>query len=64
MVILSFYSTLVRPHLEHCIQMWSPQYRRNVDLLESIQRMAIKMIQGMEHLLYKDTLIELGLFSQ
>ena len=56
MVILSFYSTLVRPHLEHCIQMWSPQYRRNVDLLESIQRMAIKMIQGMEHLLYKDTL--------
>ena len=25
----------VRPHLEYCIQMWSPQYRTDVDLLEN-----------------------------
>ena len=43
--------------------MWSPQYRRDIDLLQSIQRRATKMIQGMEHLSYEDGLRELGLFS-
>ena len=50
-------------YLEYCIQMRSPQYRRDVDLLECIQRRATKMIQGMEHLSYEDRLRVLGLFS-
>ena len=53
-VILPLYSALMRPHLEYCIQMWSPQYRRDVDLLEHVQMRATKMIQEMEHLSYKD----------
>ncbi len=62
-MILPLCSVLVGPRLEHCVQMWSPQYRRDVDLLECIQRRATKMIQGMEHLSYEDRLRELGLFS-
>jgi len=43
--------------------MWSPQHRRDADLLEHIQRRVTKMIQGMEYLSYEDRLRELGLFS-
>ena len=39
------------------------QYRKDMDLLECIQRRATKMIQGMEHLSYEDRLRELGLCS-
>ena len=53
----------VRPHLEYCIQMWSPQHRRDMELLECIQRRATKMIPGLEQLSYKDRLRELGLCS-
>ena len=48
-VILSISSALVRPHLEYCIQMWSPQYRRDIDLLGRDQKRATKMVPGMEY---------------
>ena len=51
------------PHLEYCIQMWSPQHRGDMELLEYVQRRATKMIPGMEQLSYEDRLRGLGLCS-
>lgn len=57
------YYVPVRTQLDYCIQVWGPQHRKDMELLQQVQRGAIKTIRGLEHLSHEERLRELGLFS-
>mgnify|MGYP003454614844 FL=1 len=58
---LLLYKTYIRPHLEYCVQAWSPHLKKDILLLETVQKKSTKLVRGFKNLPYNRRLEKLGL---
>ena len=47
----------------HYVQFWAPEYRKDIELLESVQRRAAKMLKDLEDKRYEERLRPFCLLS-
>lgn len=59
--VTRLYKAFVRPHLEYGIQVWNPYLKKDINVLESIQRRATKLVPELSRLSYLDRLNALKL---
>ena len=62
-VWIKLYKVFIRPHLEFLVQAWCPWYKKDIDILEAVQKRAVDMVVGLRSLNYEDKLKEIQLLS-
>jgi len=60
-IIMKLYKSLVRPHLDYCIQAWRPHLEKDIDVLERVQKRMTRMVEGCKNVSYEKRLSKLGL---
>ncbi|KAF4796872.1 hypothetical protein TURU_080140 [Turdus rufiventris] len=62
-VIVPLYLTQVRPHHKCSAQLWAPQFKTDMEVLECAQRRAMELVMSLEYKSCAEWLRELGVFS-
>jgi hypothetical protein len=60
-IVKKLYKSLVRPHLDSCVQAWRPHLKKDIEVLEKVQRRATRMVDGYKGLKYEERLEGIGL---
>ena len=42
-VLFKLYTAMIRPHLDYACEVWSPHSRRDIDELERVQKLALRL---------------------
>ena len=61
--VLRLYTSLLRPHLDNCVQALRPYKTSDMNNIESIQRRALRLIQDFREIPYEDRLRRTNLMS-
>ena len=48
-IILPLYKSIVRPHLDYCVQEWCPYFKKDIKLLEKVQHKASKIMTDLRN---------------
>ena len=57
----NLFTTMIRPHLEYAAAVWSPHMKKDIQLIENVQRRATKQLPIISKLPYSERLRQLDL---
>ena len=62
-VLFKLYTAMIRPHLDYVCEVWSPHLRRDIDELERVQKLALRLCAKQWDINYENLLYNFNLPS-